>query len=147
MQGWLTDSTLTAVHSTAEAGGQYAIGLQDAEFFANMAVLWILLPVFAARMYPGILSRELSSWCVSWNRTTVTLWVFTSCSMMLIFALVRPSTFSCGSEIPCLMADMSACTEKGACSSSVPNCDNQEALSALGLLSRFVDIHLIFISF
>ena len=93
----VTDSTLTAVHSTAEAGGQDAIGLQDAEFFTNMAMPWILLPVFAARMCPGILSQEMSSWCVSWSRTTVTLWVFTRCSMMLIFSLVRPSIFSCSS--------------------------------------------------
>ena len=112
------------VHSTADAGGQDEIGLQDAEFFTNMAVPWILLLVFAARMYPGILSREFSSWCVSLSRTAVTLWVFTRCSMILIFASVKPSTFSCSSETSCCTTDMSAHTEKGACSSLVPNCDN-----------------------
>ena len=74
--------------------------------FTNMAVTWILLPVFAAWIYPGILSWELSSCCVSWNRTTVTLWVSTRCSMVLIFALVKPSKFSCSSETPCHMGQI-----------------------------------------
>ena len=39
----MTYSTSTAVHSAAEAGGHDAMGLQDAEFFTNMAVPWILL--------------------------------------------------------------------------------------------------------
>ena len=41
--------------------------------------------------------------------------------MMLIFALVRPLTFSCSSETHCCMADMYARTEKDACYSLQPD--------------------------
>ena len=47
----MTYSIPTAVHSTAEAGGQDAIGLQDAEFFTNMR---------AVDLASGVCSQDVS---------------------------------------------------------------------------------------
>jgi len=71
--------------------------------------------VCAAKVKPGIFKWELSLKWVSWRRIAVTLWVCSKCLIMMILALVRPSTFSCSTMMPSRMTSVDVCPEKGTC--------------------------------